>query len=267
LADGRVRLLFCKYRPFYENLGQPDEITVLEEGLQRVYLRGLLAESSLLLGLRSDRETASACLVFEYVEGGERLDRVPRAMKRAAVWLGKFHASGEAVATRGARRPVRAHDAAFFLEWARRTERFSHTWPVRVRWLDAVCDRYAEVVPLLCGAPATVIHGAFYPTKILVRSGAVFPLDWTRAALASGEIDLACLTDRCKAGIMKTCVLAYEKARWPEGAPPGFERTLAAARLYVAFRWLGERPGALADPEGTGRLRQLRASAKSLGLL
>ncbi|HEV3120654.1 MAG TPA: hypothetical protein VGY53_02065 [Isosphaeraceae bacterium] len=268
LADGTVRRLFCKHRPLYAgSLGQLDETPVMAEALQSLYLRELLGESSLYRGVRSDRETASACLVYEFVDRAERLDQMPRALKRAARWLGNFHARGEAVAARGGGRPLRALDAAFFLEWARRVERFSHTWPVRVRWLDSVCDRFAEVAPLLCGAPATVIHGQFYPAKILIRSRAVFPLDWEKAALAAGEIDLACLTEGCNAGTLKTCVLAYEKARWPEGAPPGFERTLAAARLHMAFRWLGEQPDAMAHPEGTARLRQLRARAKDLALL
>jgi hypothetical protein len=187
-------------------------------------------------------------------------------MKRAARWLGKFHQSSETIAAAGARWPLRAYDLAYCLEWARRTERFSTGWPARIRWLPTVCERFQDVVPLLFQSPPAVIHGAFFPENVLLSKRGIFPLHWDQVGVGAGEIDLACLTDRCRPGRSKACVAAYVQARWPNGAPAEFEHTLMAARLYLAFRQLGAAPGAVKGPDDLRVLRQLRTWDQRLGL-
>jgi hypothetical protein len=63
------------------------------------------------------------------------------------------------------------------------------------------------------------------------------------------------------------CEEAYQRARWPEGVPAGFERTLDAARIYLHFRWLGERPDWTIREKTLWRYEHLRAVAERLGLL
>src|SRR5207249_336615 len=118
--------------------------------------------------------------------------------------------------------------------------------PLRRRfpWLMEACERRDEWCATLLAAPPTVIHGEFYAKTVLLRRKSVFPVDWESAAISAGEIDLAALTegDRWPAGIVRLCEREYVHARWPEGAPTAFQRRLDAARVYLHFRWLGDRP-------------------------
>ncbi|OLB86015.1 MAG: hypothetical protein AUI12_10110 [Acidobacteria bacterium 13_2_20CM_2_57_6] len=115
----------------------------------------------------------------------------------------------------------------------------------------------------------TVIHGEFYAKTILVQNQRVFIVDWESAAIAAGEIDLAALTEgkHWPANVVRKCERAYVRARWPEGAPPSFRRTLDAARIYLHFRWLGERPDWTVREKNLPRYEYLHASAKRLGLV
>jgi hypothetical protein len=71
---------------------------------------------------------------------------------------------------------------------------------------------------------------------------AIYPVDWESAAVAAGEIDLAALTEGWPPGFVEQCELEYQRARWPEGPPTGFERRLAAAPV-PAFSLAGQRDG------------------------
>ena len=121
--------------------------------------------------------------------------------------------------------------------------------------------------PLLA-APATVIHGEFYINNILVRRKNVFPVDWESTAIAAGEIDLAALVEGpWRENVVRRCEREYQRSRWPDGAPHDFERTLDAARLYLYFRWLGERPDWTVREATLWRYDHLHGTAKKLGLI
>ena len=55
-----------------------------------------------------------------------------------------------------------------------------------------------------------------------------------------GEVDLAALTEGWPPQLITECEQAYTRSRWSNGSPTEFRRTLAAARFYWAFRWLGD---------------------------
>jgi hypothetical protein len=57
------------------------------------------------------------------------------------------------------------------------------------------------------------------------------------------------------------------RARWPNGAPVDFKRTLAAARIYLQFRWAGDQPEKTLREKTLRRFQHLRAASKQLGLL
>jgi hypothetical protein len=95
----------------------------------------------------------------------------------------------------------------------------------------------------------------------------VYPIDWESAAVAAGEIDLASLTEGWPAGYARQYERAYRKARWPNGAPADFERRLAAARLYLAFRWLANKPDRPPAADDLWYFRQLRSAGRRLGLI
>jgi hypothetical protein len=62
-------------------------------------------------------------------------------------------------------------------------------------------------------------------------------------------------------------VAEYQRARWPLGGPADFVRKVAAARLYLAFRWLGERPEWTTDEGDAWRFEELHSAGELLGLL
>jgi len=112
----------------------------------------------------------------------------------------------------------------------------------------------------------TIIHGEYYPKNVLYRDGIIYPVDWESAAIAAGEIDLACLTDRWPADTVRECERAYQQSRWPDGAPAAFAQRLAAARLYIHLRWLGDRPE-WTTRQQYWRFDHLRSVGEQLGLI
>ena len=101
--------------------------------------------------------------------------------------------------------------------------------------------------------------------NILYSGGVIYPIDWESAAVAAGEIDLACLTEGWPPRVVRECERRYREARWPDGAPADFERRLGAARLYLAFRWLGEEPDETVDESNRWRFDDLRTVGERLG--
>ena len=119
--------------------------------------------------------------------------------------------------------------------------------PARLRshfsWLKTLEDcGDAWFAPLLM-PPLTLIHGEFYARTVLVREEKLFITDWESAAVAPGAIDLATLSEgkHWRGPIARQCEREYQRARWPDGTPADFKRRLDAARMYLHFRWLGER--------------------------
>src|SRR5207237_6812102 len=153
--------------------------------------------------------------------------------------------------------------------WWRRTFEFAHPLRRRFTWLNKLREAGDEWFKPLLAPQLTVIHGEFYAKTILIRNRSLFMVDWESAAIAAGEIDLAALTEgkHWPADLVRECECAYVSARRPEAAPRTFRRTLDAARIYLHFRWLGERPDWAVREKNIPRYDQLHASAKRLGLV
>jgi thiamine kinase-like enzyme len=134
-------------------------------------------------------------------------------------------------------------------------------------WLAPLCAELERLAVTLVDQPTTVIHGEFTPHNVLIRNGQAYPVDWESAAVAFGEIDLACLTDKWPADVRDACEAAYQSARWPTGVPDDFHRRLNLARLYWDFRWLGDRPEWTSSERVGPRFDHLRSVAERLGLL
>ena len=118
-------------------------------------------------------------------------------------------------------------------------------------------------------AAQTVIHGESYAKNVLVRGKNSFIVDWESAAVAVGEVDLAALTDGegWAAKVVRRCEESYRSARWPEGVPARHKQALTAARIYMQFRWLGERPDWTVREKTLWRYDHLRAAAEQAGLI
>ena len=125
---------------------------------------------------------------------------------------------------------------------------------------------FARVARLLVEGSLTVIHGEYYPDNVLVRETVVHPVDWQTAAVAAGEIDLAALTERWPRGVAEQCENAYRRARWGDRTPASFHETLLAARLYLHFRWPGDRRrrGGVGPAHTGSKARKHRRTNRSL---
>ena len=266
LADGSKRTLLCKREagrnfPRFGHRGGPAyEARVYEEVVERT---GLPAPK--FHGAWHNPRTGGTSLLIEYVEDARRLsesDDPVAALSAAARWAGRLHAT-----TAGWTPPLKVYDADYYGGWARRTATFAGRRHARYPWLAHLCARSVDALAELPARGGVVIHGEFTPHNVLVRGDEVLPVDWETAALAAGEIDLASLTERWPAAVATACEAAYVAARWPDGAPDTFARTLDLARLYWSLRWLGDRREWLAQPRMAERYEALHATGERLGLV
>ena len=101
---------------------------------------------------------------------------------------------------------------------------------------------------------------------MLVDDEGVYPVDWEATALAPGEIDLASITDKWPDKTVKACMLQYQRARWPEGAPSDLDISLDVARVYWLFRWLGD-TRTRTRKRLAKRVEQLREAAVRWGVI
>jgi hypothetical protein len=271
-SGGRELRLFCKYAwPAVRNVyghrgGVALEAAVYERVLEP--LRGALPAAR-LFGSYVNPETADVWLFVEELGDAPRVNKSPdpRAVERAAEWIGSFHARN---LTRVAELKdlLPRYDEPYYLGWARRTREFAGDVAREASWLAALSERFHRVLPLLLNAEETVIHGEYYPANVLVRGGRVFPVDWESAAVATGEIDLASLTEKWPAETAQRCEAVYRAARWQGQPPDRFPHGLDAARLYLHFRWLGNRPQWTADAKRhKWRFEHLRELGEKMGVI
>ena len=128
-----------------------------------------------------------------------------------------------------------------------------------VRWLFR---RYDRVIEVLMSLPVTFIHGEFYASNVLVQARGgeplrVCPIDWERAAVGPGLMDLAALVTGGWSDEERVALaMAYHAARIPNDGwsptPEVFLTMLDYCRLHLAVRWLG----------WFGRRRQFRMHAQ-----
>jgi aminoglycoside phosphotransferase (APT) family kinase protein len=272
--------LFCKYESgrSHNSYGHRGGIAYEAEVYRRV-LRSSEITTPIFYGAYSDVATGDTWLILEYLNKRGRPDygrtyahieddfvRLRYKLGLAARWIGQFHASNENRLSSNLRSFLKTYDAEYYHGWARRTSRFAENLQKRYTWLATVCRRYQRL-HLLSESSATIIHGEYYKHNIIHLHGAIYPVDWESAAIAPGEIDLASLTERWPAEIAQHCEAEYREARWPEGAPSGFDKSLDAARLYVQFRWLGDQVGWTIDEDRQWRFEELRVVSERLGLI
>lgn len=238
-----------------------------ETKVYRQVLQPYQASTPTFYGVYTDRQSDSMWLILEFLNRSLCLEKVRglAAIRLAASWIARFHAVHEAKLARGPISFLTTYDAKYYARWPRRTTQFAGHWHQRFRWLAHVCDRLEVALAPLAARPPTVIHGDYYAPNILVNRGAICPVDWEDAAIATGEIDLATLTEGWSGNIIKQLEAEYRRARWPQGPPADFERVLGLARIYVLLRWLGER--LMKERSRLWRFEHLRAASKRLGLL
>ena len=264
-GDGNVLNVVCKYSASAENSchghrgGIPYEAAVYRDVLQSCDV-----SVPKFYGSYRDPDTTWTWLVLEYLENTVISGETRHGLERATGWLGRFHAIHEDVDLSASL--LRVYDENYFKGWATRTAEFTRPFAGDLPWLEGLCMRFQELVPVLLDRPTTVIHGEFYSKNVLVDDNAVYPVDWEAAALAPGEIDLASITDKWPARTVKACMQQYQRTRWPDGAPSDLEVSLDVARVYWLFRWLGD-TRTRTQKRLAKRVDQLRETASRWGVL
>jgi hypothetical protein len=209
-----------------------------------------------------DKTTGETILLIDYIENALRLSKVDRRfLPRAAGWIGKFQRVNERrVRSLGGR--ITCYDAPYYKGWMERALKFwraDHGY-----FLTKLRGKWDELVQELMTSRATVIHGEYYPKNILVHKQVISPIDWETAAIAAGEIDVACLTECWSDQDQQNCVREYSRARWPQGPPVEFRRRLAIAEMYLQLRWIGQRRALVSKQEVAFRVRRLRKLCKQI---
>ena len=267
-ADGGRRLrLFIKYgtKTFDAGYGHRGDVGY-EARVYRDVLQPLRTSTPAFYGVRRPGPKGAPWLVIGYLNGGIRTSysRDPNAMIQAARWIGRFHATNGPRARDRSLAFLRKYDRAYYRGWPRRTERSFAPWHRRFPWIAPMCRKFESRVPILLDAPQTVIHGEYFGQNIVYRNGMSWPADWQSTAIAPGEIDLASLTHSWPRALVRRCEREYRKARWPNRIPEDFEEVLAAARLYVNFRWLGDARLMTPSIGPSGRLQVQKLTKKFL---
>jgi hypothetical protein len=266
--DGSERRLLCKYeaRTNHNCYGHRSGIAYEAKVYQHV-LPAAQMSAPTFLGIHVEPDRRETWLILEYLDRSGRARRSATSMVAAARWIGRFHALNEGRLSSPALSFLTKYDAPYYLGWAGRTLLLAVELHDSFPWLPRLCQRFEECVDCLLKPPVTVIHGEYTPRNVLIRDGLVYPVDWESAAVAAGEIDLACHTQGWSTEIVRECELEYQRARWPHGSPSDFKQRLEAARLYMQFRWLGERPDWTTDESCRWRFYDLLATGERLGAI
>jgi aminoglycoside phosphotransferase (APT) family kinase protein len=260
LPDGTDFRLFCKY-------DKPGEQEIAYEArVYRELLDSLEGDSVLrYYGSHVDEESGRGLLIVEYLEGRDDLRdglRQTDTLVRGAGWLGRFH---RAMDERFGSSPpafLRRNEADRYVGLACHV---LETDAVPPDWLAPLAERLGDFLAPLLETRAVVVHDDFHLTNLLVRSGRFCVVDWESARTDLGEADLVYLVHGWPDEIVELCVRDYRDARWPGGAPAGFDTSLATAWLCLWLYKLAEEELERDDYERT--LGHLHVAAERLGLV
>jgi aminoglycoside phosphotransferase (APT) family kinase protein len=269
IDGGREISLFCKYcakpvRDGHGNRGGVEYEAQIYEGI----LRRCTLTVPRFYGFYKGPD-GRCWLVLSNLPGTTRVSRAsdPQAMLKAARWLACFHARNEVRASRESTfAGLIRYDRNYFLGWVHRTMKYTKVSGQGLDWLDALCERFETLIPVLLEPPLTVIHGEYYSQNVLFHKGEPYPVDWESAAVACGELDLASLTDNWPDEISRHMEHIYEITRWPGRVPDSFRDRLAAARIHTQMRWLGDRHE-ITSKDCEWRLEQLKELGERVGHL
>ena len=270
LPDNKTTDMFCKYSAgidytgFGHRGGPAYELAVYRE-----VLRPIGVTAPVCYGGEVDPKSGQAWLALEYLPGALGVGKLHRsgAMVAAAEWIGRFHRLTETGRTVGRTGWMKAYTRQYYMGWVRRTLKSSSSLPRKLPWLEAVCQHANGLLEPLLEQPLSIIHGEYYPHNVMYYRGRVYPVDWESAARAAGEIDIASLTEDWSAKKTRSYIAAYQRERWPEGAPAGFTSRFLAARLYFCFRWLGDHEDWSSYSGLSACLRRLHWLGRELGVL
>jgi len=237
--SGKPLVLFLKHRRSHPD---PDLPLVPPDREARVYrdlLQGAPLGAAKFYG--SDSGEGSSLLLLEYLEG-EKLKKIfeKETWRGVVKWLARLH---QHFSTRQdqVQACVPRYDADFYWQWAHRAAETVFAVSARAgSGMERVLSRYDEVAGLLGGAPATLVHGEFYCTNIMVSADPqrlrISAFDWETAALGCGALDLTYLfRQRCgieEAGLIQAYLEGWREAGGRALSAVDLEAQISAARTH-----------------------------------
>jgi aminoglycoside phosphotransferase len=222
LSDGtKVGMLLKDLRmPEVDAIGRSSKPIFLHNPRREIEAYRLLASAGLDVPICHD--SGDDWVLLEKVPGVELWQVGDVATwSDVARWLRRLH-------TLFAERPPENHhflryDAAYFRIWPDRARR-------RHPALSSALGDYERIVELLSGLPATLVHGEFYASNVLIAGSRIAPVDWEMAGIGPGVLDLAALSTGWADEEQAAIVGAYGEASVD---------AIDAARLHLALQWLG----------------------------
>lgn len=173
----------------------------------------------------------------------------PELWYEAARWLGRFHRrfEGEVQHVRETCPHLLDHRPEALEKWAVRARgALDASTDPRARYVMQLLDGYGDVMAALGTNRATLLHGEFFPSNILVtdRPGdaRICPVDWEMAAIGPGAMDLAALSLGWDDHHHIRFLEAYRADRHDGGPALGLDalaEDLERCRLHLAVQWLG----------------------------
>lgn len=174
--------------------------------------------------------------------------------KQVARWLAGLHrefSQIDGLPPRVASRLLH-YDAGYYSCWPERAKANLLTPAAREQnesshFLRRLAGCYSEIVRDLMALPVSLIHGEFYASNVIVQgvppSVRVCAIDWERAAIGPGLIDLAALTagnwsEQQKAALAREYFAAIESESWFTSIHD-LLRGVDLCRLHLAVQWLG----------------------------
>lgn len=173
----------------------------------------------------------------------------------AARWLARFHCryrNTDNLSPKVRARLIR-YDAAYYARWMERAtsyleHRSNGTPTIGQQLWQQLSDWYPKCVRELASLTTTLIHGEFYPSNVIVQGTLpeirVCPVDWERAAVGPGLIDLAALvggnwTELQKREFARRYFEELHSCNIEVPQWESFLRELHLCRLHLAVQWLG----------------------------
>jgi Phosphotransferase enzyme family len=234
-----------------------------ESRVHRKILSGLPITSPRLCGRYVDKKGGTTWLLLEYIPKSMRVHEAsdPKAMERAADWLGAFHALG-AQELRRRRLPwLKAHPDKRYLAWCSAVIDRLRLLGLPSSEVEWISDALGQSLCDLAMMEDVVVHGEYFPKNILCSRGRIYPTDWESAFRGQGEIDLATLAFGWDANTIQACKKSYCQARWSDSPPRPFEPALRGARVLARLRWTS--PSELrSESDAVSFLAQLKVEAE-----
>ena len=215
----------------------------------RTVLSNRRLNTPVFYGAVVDPSTSKHWLFLERIPGTRLKELGEFALwESAARWAATLHLTYlPAVDELRTREHLVKYDRTYLERWIGRARQVSGGTAAAASQIETLAQSYGALIERLAVLPATLIHGEFYPSNIVVRETpkgpSVSPVDWEMAAVGPALLDLAAITSGAWTDPkVKALARAYYDASGPAFRLSSFDEFMTAldgCRLFLAVQWLG----------------------------